>query len=45
MEVSFCIQQMHFQNTVKQEHLYPQLISMATFPMKHTLKHRIDVIP
>jgi hypothetical protein len=36
MEVSLCIQQMHFQNTiVEQEHLYPQSILMATFPMNH----------
>ena len=35
MEVYLCIQQMHFQNNVKQEHLYPQSMLMATFPMKH----------
>jgi hypothetical protein len=34
MEVSLCIQQMHFQNTVKQEHLYPQSMLMTTFSMK-----------
>jgi hypothetical protein len=36
MEVSLCTQQMHFQNTiVEQDHLYPQSILMATFPMNH----------
>ena len=35
MEVSLSIQQMHFQNNVKQEHPYPQSMLMATFPMKH----------
>ena len=44
MEVSLCIQQMHFQNTVKQEHHYPQSMLMAIFSMKH-VETRIDVIP
>ena len=44
MEVSLCIQQMHFQNTVKQDHLYPQSMLMATFSIKH-VETRIDVIP
>jgi hypothetical protein len=43
MEVSLCIQQMHFQNTVKQDHLYPQSMLMATFSIKH-VETRIDVI-
>ena len=33
-----------FSNTVKQEHLYPQSMLMATFSIKH-VETRIDVIP
>ena len=37
---------MHFQNTiVKQEHLCPQSILIATFSMKHVETYNINVIP